>query len=299
MALIEHWEDSLFCQELPRHQGWESCRRAWEILHYPIDEDPTSFSQLDTRLLSLTCLEGTMAAEIWHSLPLTGHVLKVPSKGEKNAVCQALGHLSTAHPVLALQCVEFLRVIGFVTREQPPEAISVSAASGLLTSVSVPDLPFCSFFSSRAALHIPPHIQVPRPDIHFLAENLYHESVHQKVTLTLLEKEWLKPGYHTLTSPRVAVPWRTHAASSAMRLWEIDRVLHAWIVYLSLLHYRHTQACLFPHSAWGEYFNQARECAIFLGKALRDNHTLFTPLGHAAPRGYRPASCPFFPNKVF
>lgn len=107
----------------------------------------------------------------------------------------------------------------------------------MITSCSLPDVPFCAFLSDRAAVHVPPLTLAAEPSARFVAENLFHEAVHQAVKLKLLCHRLLPPDYDAATSPRVPIYWRS-GSISRNREWELERVLHAAAVYVHLIDWR-------------------------------------------------------------
>jgi hypothetical protein len=308
MTLIHKVSESLLNRAVGDAKGWTKARQAWEFLHHPLPHDPTDCAPLfpeDADGCAL--LNATITPEIWLSLPLKDHCLLAPETRDKDCFRAAFTYLDLYHPELGAQTRDFLQALALVDR--PPNGASQETC---LTSVSVPDLPFCSFFSRKALRHIAPHFVVHTPDISFLAENLYHESLHHRVSLNLLENDILQPDYHSRLSPKVAIPWREKALSN-VHFWELDRVLHAFCVYVGLLPYRQREAARerqrekgggrasplgvsllsegeeeggyhpprHPQKGiWRHAFAQARVCAHFLGQALLSHRKVLTPLGY-------------------
>ena len=101
-------------------------------------------------------------------------------------------------------------------------------SGGLLTSSTFPNYPHCTFLSHKALRHIPPNNVLGFSSIYALAENIYHEALHQELAALLLHRDILKPYYSSTTYQRIPVPWRGSA-------WEPDRVFHAAYVYSYLV----------------------------------------------------------------
>lgn len=273
MPIIYKGRESTLYRSCATHSGWETCRQAWEALHYPLEEDQTRSFPLERTGGILSVIEGAIAPQIWQTLPLQDHRIIQPHAADLDMFQTAFHYLDHHHGNLLSDTREFIQAVALVDlrEEERKDAICV-------TSVSIPDLPFCSFLSYKALFHIPPNIVVTVPDIRFLAENLYHESIHHQVTLNLLENELLQEEYHTKLSPQVAIPWR-EGGLSRMKYWELDRVMHAFNVYVALLPYRLKETHDHPTSPWRTYFEQALSCAQFLGKTLWTHRNVLTALG--------------------
>jgi len=256
MGLILKGSDSVVFRASATEKGWHKAKHAFELLHDPLVNDGTKFTPLypkhtkqaiQTKEWGITqsahppsyCVfvEPPMVPEIWETLPLQDHRVIRPLPEDKAFFRQAFDYLASTHPELSTQTHDFLHVIVLVDILSTPGP----QTGRCLTSVSIPDLPFCSFFSRKAFLHIPPEILSPTPDVRFLAENLCHEAIHHRVSLTLLENDILQPEYHSRLSPKVAIPWR-QKDRGAVSFWELDRVLHAFSVYVGLLPYRQKEA---------------------------------------------------------
>lgn len=106
-----------------------------------------------------------------------------------------------------------------------------------ITSCSVPDFPTVSFFSSVALRHIPPLSVNEFDSVYILAENIFHESVHQYVNHQILTQGILSESYSSDQSPMIDIPWRKNKDGSVQQ-WQVDRVLHAAVVYTNLLNWR-------------------------------------------------------------
>jgi hypothetical protein len=104
-----------------------------------------------------------------------------------------------------------------------------------IASASCPTLPFAIFTSDLGPRELPPRT-VTQSDCHrILAENFLHESTHQRINFYLLETDILVEDYNSATAAKIDIAWRKGLAQSQ---WEVDRVLHAALVYNELLRYR-------------------------------------------------------------
>lgn len=82
--------------------------------------------------------------------------------------------------------------------------------------------------TETALFHIAPATIFPKKSIYALAENLYHESIHQELSFKLLSSDIFIEDFEPATSVKIEIPWRK-------TVWEVDRVLHAAYVYWRLI----------------------------------------------------------------
>jgi hypothetical protein len=163
---------------------------------------------------------------------LPGHRLVLPDSETERSVISAIEHIASRPWAMEL-------VGTFISTFAFTEPADVRDSRRLITSCSLPDFPLCVFFSERALVHIPPLTISSQPSVRLLAENLYHESVHQAVNYQLLSSRVLVPSYSSETSPKIPIYWREEAGEQRNRAWELDRVLHAAAVYCHLLAWRY------------------------------------------------------------
>lgn len=151
-----------------------------------------------------------------------------------------------------------------------------------ITSCSLPDFPMISFFSEVATRHIPPTSVLESGSKVLLAENLFHESVHQMVNFSILTNGLLRKDFDSSTSPMVDIPWRVDANGRATQ-WQVDRVLHAASVYTKLLGWRHKILQITDDSLASDLIveanNQAVTSASKLLKALNTHRGVLSERG--------------------
>ncbi|NGQ96221.1 hypothetical protein G3578_13730 [Brevibacillus sp. SYP-B805] len=216
--------------------------------------------------------------DCWQALPLASHDL-VDAAGERSAdVTRALEHLARSYPEGYKLFAEFVRMIAWVKLRDDRSEQDVE-----ITSSSFPVLPFSVFVSSRALSHIPPKTVAARDSYRFLAENLFHEAVHQAVNMNLLLHDIFTEDYNSSTSPKVDIPWRANNDQRNQR-WEIDRTLHAAVVYGHLLGYRRRQLNdpgleSFEYAAFAEAAAEGLEAAKYLSQSLLRYERYFTTDG--------------------
>ncbi|MCS6712008.1 hypothetical protein JSY14_08240 [Brachybacterium sp. EF45031] len=152
-----------------------------------------------------------------------------------------------------------------------------------ITSCTVPDFPQMSFLSGIAGRHIPPLTVIAESSALLLAENIFHESVHQYVNHQLLTQQLLAERYRSDDSPEVDISWRRNFDGTPQR-WQIDRVLHAATVYTNLLAWRYRvlrrpDLSDVERRAFSEAALAGLRSARELSVALEDNIDCFSPLG--------------------
>ncbi|WP_328842634.1 hypothetical protein [Streptomyces sp. NBC_00258] len=173
------------------------------------------------------------AADLDSAVDLTGHHIVWPTHDLAQGVSGALDLIATRPWAMSLVAT-FITTFAMATT---PDGVR-----GRITSCSLPDFPLCVFLSDRAFVHIPPLSVSTTGSIRLVAENIYHEAVHQSVNHQLLTRPIFLPGYSSATSPKIPIYWRTSAGNETRnRAWELDRVLHAAAVYCHLLHWRYAE----------------------------------------------------------
>jgi hypothetical protein len=257
---------------------WDYSKQGWEILNErTIGYDVTQTVELKIQDQEVSLIDRFLDADIWRSLPLQEHKVMSLDANHINNIKNAMEYLMANHDDLVADLWGFLKTICFLSlREERKED------SFCITSVSIPALPFASFFSSKALVHIPPSTVIKQPMYVFLAENIYHEMIHNRMNLNLLEKEFFTADYDSATSERIEIPWRPKT-DPRNHLWEIDRVVHAISVYAGIIPFRikelkYNKGLSSIHKEYKFASEQAIKCAQYLGKAINDNNSL-TDLG--------------------
>lgn len=145
-----------------------------------------------------------------------------------------------------------------------------------LTSSTFPLLPHCTFVTAKALRHIPPLNIHDSNSIYCLAENIYHEALHQELSSTFLMSDYINPDYNAESCERIAVPWRGQS-------WQPDRIVHAAYVYLHLV----TLRKLAIHKEFDDTdflkraFSGACGALSYLSSRLEDCEPLFSSEGRA------------------
>ncbi len=103
-----------------------------------------------------------------------------------------------------------------------------------ITSASFPKLPDAIFISNKALVHIPPNRIFKTPNLYALAENIYHEAIHQHVNARVLSGEIMADQFDSAKSPKIEIAWRRNQ-EARNQFWELDRAYHAACVYSGLL----------------------------------------------------------------
>jgi hypothetical protein len=144
-----------------------------------------------------------VAETVWRGLPLETHQIVLPSDEQQEELAKALQHLADYYPEGYRYVQEFVKVIAWSSLRDDLKGRAVE-----ITSSSFPFLPLCIFISSRAQHHIPPNTLSDQSSYRFLAENLYHEAIHQAINMNLLMFDILTEDFESETSPKIAIPWR-------------------------------------------------------------------------------------------
>ena len=230
-------EESLLLNHFstPERTAWESFIRCWETVNNAkINTDNTQLLDLSTTHWNLSLILKNFNPEIWQTLPLSEYQFIVMNEQCIEQIKDAVYYLADTHAELIQNKAAFLKVIGFLELRE-----NMEKTHHRITSVTIPSLPLCSFFSESAGLHIPPGTVIKNHSKVFLAENIYHEMVHNMVNVNLLEADLLHENYDAKTcNEKIMIPWRSDDPEMRNRYWEIDRALHALSVYDSLLFFR-------------------------------------------------------------
>lgn len=239
-------------------------------------EDDVSYRSFTVNGREFWWLSGAEQSTVFSErVNLEGHAIVEPSEDIQEATIAAVEHIATvpwAFEVLSEYSPAFA-VVEALERNPKP-----------ITSCSLPDFPTLSFYSRIALRHIPPVSVARRGHPILLAENLFHESVHQYVNHQILTAGILIDSYDSSTSPGIPISWRFNK-DGTNQIWQVDRALHAATVYSNILAWR--REVLHQFGDVDEEFvgivqqstSQAIRSVIELYKALEDNLDQFTPKG--------------------
>lgn len=231
-------------------------------------------------------VHGDLPAAIQESLPITSHRIAGFSKSRFEFLKAAYEHLRINHPGAFDLVANFSPVITWA--ELKPEFLGKDS---LITSSSFPALPLVSWISDKALRHIPPNNISDQPEVHILAENIFHEAIHQRVNLTLLTREIFVDDFEASTAPKLPIAWRSNQ-SSRQQNWELDRVLHAIFVYSGLVEYRGTERSRGDHAAIQAGFldralSSGRDALNYLIRGLFSHGEWFTSEGQGMLKAFR------------
>lgn len=217
---------------------------------------------------------------IWERLQFDSHRI-CTNRDVIASLESALNHLEALH-FHYLNCIaDVMPNIAVVEIRQ-----DYRGNDSLITSSSFPVLPYVGFVSSKAMRHIPPNTVVSESSSRLLAENLFHEAIHQVVNLSLLTNDIFVESYASRTSPRIEIPWRYGQRHKRNQRWELDRTLHAAIVYLGLMSFRRRELenletgkpCFV---AFYQAATDATHVLPYLCDQLGQHRKYFTSHGHA------------------
>jgi len=165
---------------------------------------------------------GAGVAGVLSSVPLKGHYGLVENGQNLSGQIQdALEVLQQLNPPCCDLVAKYVSSINWVD-------VYPGSGEQLLTSSSFPATRGEVFISKKATRHIPPDIVLDEGCSYFLAENLYHEALHQELNGLLLDRNYLASSYNAEVAARIDVPWRG-------QMWQPDRIVHALYVYRHLV----------------------------------------------------------------
>jgi len=202
-------------------------------------------------------------------LPLPGYRIAAATERREALLASALDVLAgLADPV-----IDSVRAyLGLVVWLEPsaPDAPPI-------TSSSFPALPHCGFLTDGAACQLAPDTVLREDRPWALAENLYHESLHQELSATILQEDVFSDAFAAGSAPRIRVPWRRTE-------WELDRVLHAVYVYSRLLplrrhHLRRSDLAPADVRGLSEAFQKGAAALAHLSHALKEAGPYLTRTG--------------------
>jgi hypothetical protein len=169
---------------------------------------------------------------VWASLQLDGHHVVQPHDGDVKMIDDAVRCIAAHHQGAYKLLSRYIKLIVMV------DHIGGSAAEPLLTSCSIPSLPYCTFISRKAFVHLPPRFVYRAPSEIWLAENLVHEALHQALNIHILSGEVFSRDYDASVASRIPIPWRQQDPLARNREWPPDRALHALVVYVGVTEMR-------------------------------------------------------------
>jgi hypothetical protein len=218
---------------------------------------------------------------LWQRLSLQDHRVCAPHDEIMNQLRSSMSLLDAMPDARALVS-RFVRLLVLVDKS----AQRVEPALGSLTSCSLPALPYCSFFSKKALLHLPPKELAPRPHHAWLAENIFHEALHNALTIDVLAGRIFPRDFRVADHPQVEIPWRIDDPALRNRAWPVDRVLHALVVYTGLHGLRELMLERPMEETERQFLRRSLPSARFamqhLSSALRTSSGCFTePAQHA------------------
>lgn len=272
-------KDSLIYQAIMEEEGnFEKAISAWCLLHsseYSKQQlEPCKKVMISCGDINFELIFENIPTAVFESLPLSDHQLYEHQDGIaifEDKCRKAAQIINTNLPEKLRYLTSFLKVV-------VPVYLQPSTKKQLITSLTIPDLPFTSFISENAFIHLAPDILSYGFDEYYLSENLVHEMVHNMVNILLLESDVLVPDYSSALSNKVRIPWRKNS-EIRNQYWELDRMIHAYCVYAHLSAYR-AVLCQQEHSGVTHQMVKASiEKTNFLRKRILENKCYLTGYG--------------------
>lgn len=271
--------DSLIYQAVMDQTGhFEKAVSAWCLLH---NSDYSKKHLEHCKIVEISCGDinfelvfEEMLSAVFDSLPIAGHQLYQYQDGKAIFVekCRKAAQIiDTNLSKRQRYLIPFLKAV-------IPVYLNPESNTKLITSLTIPDLPFTSFISQNAFFHLAPDILCKGFDEYYLSENLVHEMVHNMVNIVLLEKDILVNRYSSALSNKVKIPWRKNA-ELRNQYWELDRLIHAYCVYAHMSVYRSTLSQNALSGITNRIVNATIEKTDFLRERIMDNKLHLTDEG--------------------
>lgn len=150
----------------------------------------------------------------------TGETISLP---QRERIAQALRELRLDFP-RAYRCIldgtQVIAKIATSTRQ-------------MISSATYLEFLGCTFISDWAFRCIPPGTVLPENQLYCIQENLYHESLHQKLYVYIEEQSIFSD--RTVDHGSVHVPWHDVR-------WPLEQAIHAFFVYRNVLPMRRRAA---------------------------------------------------------
>ena len=260
-------------QATGQYVGLEKALNSWALLHsFDLGElsQEVDFVRVDEADVDIAT--SPIGTKYWKNLPLPGHQQFLPEDDEGEFVLcikKALGFIYDNYGQ------SYSDLFGFLTLIVPVKGPSVRDT---ITSLSVPEYPFSCFVSKNALFHLAPNVINYEGREFYLAENLFHEMVHNRVNLELLEQEILVEEYDSESSPRIHIEWRKNA-DPRNNAWQVDRAIHALWVYSYLSKFRSIASKIKPSLFNSAMADQAKSNASYLRQRILDNKVCLTKVG--------------------
>ena len=163
---------------------------------------------------------------ILKELPFEGHSISEITDEKIMAIESALNSLEDLHEDYLNSVLDFTSLIIWLKKNNR------QSKNTLITSCSLPHFPHTSFISDKALYHLPPLTLFNNNIIYALQENLYHESLHQKISSSMTFEDYMSKDFDTKSVEKMDIPWREGKS------WQPDRILHAFFVYANIFKMR-------------------------------------------------------------
>lgn len=160
----------------------------------------------------------------------SSHEIYIPSYEEKIKLKAALKYLYDNYTNEIEELKNYFKIIFWCKLKN-------DSKEDTITSLTVPKIPNASFISKKALYHNPPEfIHSKDVEINILAENIYHEMIHNKLNNLIYYKKFFKSNYDRkeLTGQFKINAWESYKDWE----WELDRVVHATTVFVHLIKFR-------------------------------------------------------------
>lgn len=147
-----------------------------------------------------------------------------------------------------------------------------------IISSSFPTLPHCVVVTDSAAKGVLPNEKFEAFSAWAMAESLYHESLHQVLSATILQDEIFVDSFHAAAGPTIHAEWRNAD-------WPLDRSLHALFVYANITRMRRRLLDLdrfggSERDILTRVHDESASATALLGGGLEAHRAIFTEPGN-------------------
>ena len=273
--------------DLNRLPGADAVTKSFTLMENILGEQPGTFAtagEWDFEVIRVggsefLWMDRSISPPVSRALRLDAYAVAAHTAQRRTLLVGALGRLAEAHAEQFGHVAMFVRNLFWLSLRDPNTSIT------RITSSSDPALPFAIMFTDKAAQHIPPNTVITGASSRLLAENILHESVHQRISQTILTRKLFAPEYSSQTSPKIEITWRADQGSERNQWWEVDRAFHAAFVYNSLLRFRLTELSRndlnsLERQAFADALAEGVDAVTYLVSELLRNRTLFTDEGN-------------------
>ena len=213
-----------------------------------------------------------ISPQLYDYAAIAGHSVTGFSKDRMALLEDALALLNDVGETFVASVCSFIGMMVWLEFDDQDTGESALVAS------SFPRLPHCVVVTDRAATAVLPNHHLGSFSAWALAESLYHESLHQVLSATILQEEVFVEEFTADEAATIHAAWRNAD-------WTLDRSLHALFVYAGISSMRRRLLDLnktdgIDRTVLARVQKESALAATHLGAALDRHRSIFTPPGN-------------------